>query len=319
VTPRRWLWLILRPHRSRSLLAGGLAVAGCFFALANPFLVQRILVTAGQSQNAAALTVLCTSLLAVTLLHAIASTANTWLLGKLALNVVRDLRLHLYERLQQMPLAWFDRTSTGAIISRLMDDVVSIQSIASGQTLVTLIDLCIALGAGIWLCTRSWKIAAVVFTLVPLYAMVFHFFTRRIRSGTFEVGQQLDQLFGSLKQKIDGIQIVRATAAEPTELSEFTQQITALHEPRLRVNGLAISFSNLCVGLGGIGVSLVFAVGASHVLTGRLAVGELIAACALAGMLFAPIARFSDLAAQYQQSFASLTRLGEILSTIPSR
>jgi ABC-type multidrug transport system fused ATPase/permease subunit len=107
--------------------------------------------------------------------------------------------------------------------------------------------------------------------------------------------------------------VVRAAAAEAEEISKFSRQMSALHEPRLRTNQLGIAFSNLCLGVGGAGASLVFAVGAGEVLAGRLTIGELIAASALAALLFTPITRLSELATLVQQASASMTRLSEIL------
>jgi ABC-type multidrug transport system fused ATPase/permease subunit len=304
----------LAPYRFRLTAATALAIAACSLALVGPLLIQRLLTGAGRGHNLTSLIVPACLLAIAVILHAILSSTNSWLLGSIALEIGRKLRLTLYSRLHQMPVAWFDRTPGGAIISRLMDDVAVIQGIASSQTLVTLIDLGIAFGAAMWLCTRSWKLALVIILIVPLYAVIFRFFTRRIRAGSFDIRRQLDQLFGGLKQKIDGIHVIRATAAEAAEISQFTRQIGQLHVPRLQVNGLGISFSNLCAGLGGIGASLLFAIGAAEVSSGQLTVGELIAACVLCGLLFAPIARFSDLAAQYHQAFASFTRLGELLN-----
>jgi subfamily B ATP-binding cassette protein MsbA len=252
-------------------------------------------------------------LLTAVALQAAASAANSWLLGGVALDLVRDLRRRLYGQLQRMPLAWFDRTPTGAIMSRLMDDVSVVQGLASGQTLVILMDVATAAAASVWLTSRSWRLAVALGALAPLYVLIFRLYTRRIHAGTLDVRRQLDQVFGHLKQKIDGIMVVRATAGEAAEVAEFARQITALHEPRLRVNGMGIAFSNLCVGVGGIGATVVFAVGAYEVLAGRMTAGELIAASALAGMLFTPITRLSELATVYQQASASLGRLGEIL------
>jgi len=149
--------------------------------------------------------------------------------------------------------------------------------------------------------------------MVPVYIIVFRLFTRPIRARTLDVRYQLDQVFAHLKQKIDGIQVVQATAREAGEIAAFTEKITALHRPRVHVNHLGIAFSNLCVGVGGIGSAVVFAVGAYEVAGGSLTTGELIAISALAGLIFTPITRLSELAASYQQAATSLTRLGEIL------
>jgi ABC-type multidrug transport system fused ATPase/permease subunit len=310
-----WLRLarLHAPHKTRVLLALSLAVLACLFSLASPLLVEQVLTRAGERHGLAVLLAPALMLLVVVMVQAVASTGNSWLLATVALDVVRSLRRQLYEQLQRMPLAWFDRTPTGAIMSRLTEDVSVVQNLASGQTLVTLLDISTAIAAAGWLASRSWKLAAVVLCIAPLYIVVFRLFTRHIHTKALDVRAQLDRVFGHLKQKIDGMQVVRATAVEPQEISQFTRQIGELHQPRLRVNQLGIAFSNLCVGMGGIGASAVFAVGAWEVIAGRLSVGELIAASALAGLLFTPITRLSELASTYQQALASFLRLSEIL------
>src|SRR5205085_10784204 len=126
-------------------------------------------------------------------------------LATVALDVVRSLRRQLYEQLQRMPLAWFDGRPTGAIMSRLMEDVSVVQSLTSGQTLITLLDISTAIAAAGWLASRRWKLAAAVICLAPAYIIVFRLFTGRIHTKAQEVRTQLDRVFGHLKQKIDGM------------------------------------------------------------------------------------------------------------------
>jgi subfamily B ATP-binding cassette protein MsbA len=310
-----WLRLarLLKPHSLHVCLAVCLAIAACALALAAPLVVQWLLTTAAGRNSQFAIILPTGALLAVVAAQALAGTANAWLLGSTALKIVQSLRHSLYQRLQQMPLAWLDRTPTGTIMSRLMDDVSVVQGLASSQTLVALIDLATAVAAATWLAGRSLRLALVVAAIMPIYVLIFRVFTRRIRSSTGEVRRQLDQVFSQLKQKIDGLQVVRAVASEPAEIASFTRQIAALHWPRVEVNSLGIAFSNLCMGVGGAGAVVVFAVGAGEVLSGQMQIGDLIAASALAGLLFTPMTRLSELAAQHQQAAASFARLSEIL------
>ena len=80
-------------------------------------------------------------LLLVFTLQAAIALANTLVVGRVGQGVVRDLRHQLYERLQRLGLAYYDRTPTGAIIARLMDDVGAISTFVTGQTFTILTDL----------------------------------------------------------------------------------------------------------------------------------------------------------------------------------
>ncbi|MBO0700270.1 MAG: ABC transporter ATP-binding protein, partial [Zavarzinella sp.] len=151
----------------------------------------------------------------------------------------------------------------------------------------------------------------------PVYWLVFRGFGRRIRTGAAEVRVRLDTIFAHLKEKIDGIQVVKVHGREGSEVEEFAARIGAAHGPRVRVGRLGVAFSALTSTAGGLAAAFVFAVGATEVLAGRMTAGELVSAAGLAALLFGPISRLADLAGVFHQSAASLHRLGEVLDGEP--
>jgi ABC-type multidrug transport system fused ATPase/permease subunit len=94
-------------------------------------------------------------------------------------------------------------------------------------------------------------------------------------------------------------------------------QLDDAHVPRIRESNLGAAFSNISGAIGGVGTALVFAVGAYEVLRGRLTAGQVVSTSALAGMVFGPVARLADLAYVFEQTAASVARLGEILDLEP--
>ena len=107
--------------------------------------------------------------------------------------------------------------STGAIVSRLMDDVGAIQLFVTGQTITILTDLGTALTISVLLLARSGRLAAVVLIFVALNAVNFPYFLRAIRATSRIIRTKMDALFGHLKEKIDGSLVIRAYAREPAE------------------------------------------------------------------------------------------------------
>ena len=219
--------------------------------------------------------------------------------------------------MQRVKLSFYDRTPAGVILSRVMDDVGTVQGLVSGQSVMILIDLGTAILVACLLASWSWLLLLVALTLVPVYVVCFHWFSRRIRGGTEQVRQQLDGVFGHLKAKFDGMLVVKAHGREQTEIAEFSAQMDAVHGPRVRVEALAAAFSSVSVAAGGIGAALIFAVGSLEVVAGRLSLGEVVSASVLAGFLFGPINRLVDLTAVFQKASASVRRLGEILDLSP--
>ncbi len=302
----------MRPHRRRAAAALLLTFSACLLNFPVPPLV-RALVDEAVPAGAWTVAGYATALLAVFAAQAGVNLLATGVTGEIGLAVVRDLRHRLYARLQRMSLAYYDRTPTGAIISRLMDDVSAVQALITTQTLSVLTDLGAAVVVGSWLLAQSPRLFLVVMGVLPCYVWIFRAYTRPIREGSTAVRGQLDGIFTRLKEKIDGVLVVRAYARERDEMAGFAAQIGQAHRPRLRVGLLGAAFSNLSTTAAGIGTSLVFAAGALEILRGRLTPGTVLSATAMAALLFGPFSRLADLAAVFQQAAASIDRLREIL------
>ena len=242
---------------------------------------------------------------------------NGLVIGRIGQGVVRDLRHLLYERLQQLGLAYYDKTPSGAIIARVMDDVGAIQVFVTGQTFTILTDLGTTVAITALLLARNWRLAVVVLVVAPLFALNFRYFMGRIRDTNTVIREKMDLIFGNLKAKLDGTLVIKAYAREPEEIADFAAQLDDAHVPRVLESQFGAAFSNLSVAIGGVGTALVFAVGAWEVLQGRLTPGGVVSTAALAGMIFGPVARLADLAYVFEQTAASVDRLGEILDLEP--
>ena len=304
---------LLAPFRGRVLAALGCAALAGLLNLPTPLLIQSLVDRVIAGGHAGVLPGYAFALFGVFALQAGVGLAGTTLIGRVGLEVVRDLRHRLYARLQRVGLSYYDKTPAGSILSRLMEDVGVVQTLITGQTLGVLTDLGTMLVITGVLAWRSPPLFLTVLAVVPIYAVCFRWFTRRIRAGSAAVRARLDTVFGHLKTKFDGVLVVKAHAREEAEMAAFAGQIHAAHGPRLQVERLGAAFANLTLAVSGIGTSVVFAVGALQALHGRMTPGEVVSAAAMAALLFGPVARLADLASMLQQAGASLDRLSEIL------
>jgi ATP-binding cassette, subfamily B, bacterial MsbA len=303
----------LAPYRGRMVLALVLTTLACLFNLPVPLLVQELVDRVVTQHRWDALPLYAFALFGVFGVQAVLTLCNSLVVGQIGQGVVRDLRHLLYERLQQLGLAYYDKTSSGAIIARVMDDVGSIQVFVTGQTFTILTDLGTTLAIAALLLARDWRLALVVLAVAPLFALNFRYFMRRIRTTNTIIREKMDVLFGNLKAKLDGSLVIKAHAREPEEIANFATQLEDVHVPRVRESHLGAAFSNISMAIGGVGTALVFAAAAWEVLQGRLTPGGVVSTAALAGMVFGPVARLADLAYVFEQTAASVDRLGEIL------
>jgi ABC-type multidrug transport system fused ATPase/permease subunit len=307
----------LTPYRGRMTLALVLTTLACLFNLPVPLLVQALVDRVVTENRWDALPLYALLLIGVFSVQAALVWFNGLIAGQIGQGVVRDLRHMLYERLQQLGLAYYDKTPSGTIISRVMDDVGAIQVFVTGQTFSILTDLGTTVAITALLLARDWRLAAVVLAVAPLFALNFRYFMRRIRDTNTVIRQKMDLLFGNLKAKLDGTLVIKAYAREREEIADFAAQLEDAHGPRVLESQYGAAFSNISVAIGGVGTALVFSAGAWEVLQGRLTPGGVISTAALAGMIFGPVARLADLAYVFEQTAASVDRLGEILDLEP--
>lgn len=313
----RRIWGWLRPHRGWVALASVLTAVAVALNMAAPLLVQGLLDHAVAGVGWDRLWLYPAGLLAVFAGQALLGLANGLVVGHVGQSLVRALRHQIYDRLQRLSLSYYDRTPTGTIIARMMDDVGAIQMFVTGQTFTILTDLGTTAAVTALLVARSWRIALVVLVFVPLYALNFRHFVREIRSTSKRIREKMDVIFGHLKEKLDGVLVVKAHARERAEEAGFIAELEDAHGPRVRESRLHAAFGNLSGAISGVGTSVVFGAAAFEVLNGRLTPGEAVSTAALAGLLFGPIARLADLAYVFEQAGASVDRIGEILDLEP--
>ena len=174
---------LLRPYRKRIALALLMTLCCCLLNSPIPLLI-RALVDNARTAGAWMLVAYALALLAIFVAQAGVSLACTCVTGEIGLGVVRDLRHQLYDRLQRLSLAYYDRTPAGVFISRLMDDVTAVQALITTQTLTVLTDLGAALVLGVWLLAQSpWLFLVVLAVLVGYYG-IFRAYAGPIREGS---------------------------------------------------------------------------------------------------------------------------------------
>jgi ABC-type multidrug transport system fused ATPase/permease subunit len=294
-----------------------LTTLACLFNLPIPIVVQELIDRVVTKNQWSALSFYALALFAVYIAQSLLTYFNSLVIGQIGQGVVRDLRHLLYQRLQQLGLTYYDNISSGAIIARVMDDVGAIQLFVTSQTFTIVTDLGTTIAVGGLLLARDWKLALVVLTFAPLFAFNFRYFMGRIRATNSVIREKMDVIFGNLKAKIDGSIVIKAHSREPDEDGDFAFQLHDAHVPRVRESLFGAAFSNISVAIGGLGTAVVFAAGAWEVLDGRLTPGGVVSTAALAGMVFGPVSRLADLAYVFEQTAASVDRLGEILDLEP--
>jgi subfamily B ATP-binding cassette protein MsbA len=248
-----------------------------------------------------------------TLMQVASSFALSQLLGVAAQRQITEMRKRVMEHVSRLPIAYFDSTQTGILISRIMNDADGIRNLV-GTGLVQLsgglVTATIALGVLMWL---NWKLtlANLVFLAVFSWGMTYAF--QRLRPLFRERSKMQGEITGRLGETLGGIRIVKAYTAERRERLIFARGAHRLFRNVAQtMTGVAFFTEGSSLVVGAIGL-IIMTVGGHAVLGGEMTLGEFFMYLTFTGMLAAPLMQLASIGTQITEAFAGLDRIREVM------
>jgi len=250
-----------------------------------------------------------------TVVQAITSYGLSQILGVAAQKAITDMRRRVEEHVMRLPVGYFDKTQTGVLISRVMNDAEGIRNLV-GTGLVQLTGSVVtAVLALVFLLYLNWQLTAVTILVLAVFGGALGYAFNRLRPLFRERGQITAEVTGRLNQALGGVRVVKTYTAERREDLVFTKGAHRMFRNVAKsMTGVSAvtAFSNVVVGA--IGVVMIV-VGGHAILGGTMTVGDLFAYIFLTGLMAMPIVQIASIGTQITEAFAGLDRIQEILST----
>jgi len=317
----RALWTVrpyLRPYRA-IYLTGLLAVVGANgFRILVPRFMQHGIDAIASHAPETELHRAILLLLGVAIIGGLCRYVMRQLLNSASRRVETDLRDALFAHLERQSAAFFDRRTTGDLISRATNDLLNVR-MAAGPALMYVVDTvalaCFAVPAMVF---TSATLSAWV--LLPLLALpvVMVWFGRQIHTRTQAIQAHFGKLTDHVVENLTGIRIVRAYRQERAESAEFEQLSTEYLRRNLSLTQLSGLFHPLLGFLGGLGAVLILWVGGRQVMEGRMTLGAFVAFGMYLAQLIWPMIALGWAVNLVQRGAASMARLNEIFATLPT-
>ena len=304
---------IVWPYKRRLIAAGILTVLLTLAAMCPPLLLALIVDRIIGQQQWQLIGLVAMGWFSLVLIQAIISFGNSYLISWVAHRMVLDVRNLLYRHLHGLSAGFFHRTPTGKIMERLMTDVGRIQMLVTGQTISVLTDVVaatVAIAAVFWL---NWRMALVVLGFLPLYLINYRFFVKRIRQFNETSYRQWDDISGRLRERIGGMNVVKAFGQEQAEAGQFIRDNQRALQLVSKAWNFSVSYSSIATLINGLGSMVILFLGCYLVILGEMAYGAVLAFCAYAMQLLGPAVRFSGLANTIEQTMISVDRVREFL------
>lgn len=293
------------------------AAAGCSAVVAGMTAAMAYLVRPTvdnfEQQDARMLMVIPVVVIAVFLVKGLAAYGSFYFLNYVGQDIIMGLRNRLYNHIQHLPLAFFQREKTGDLMSRITNDVNIVNSMftsavtGSIQHFFTIIGL---ISVTFYLIP---KMAVYAFIIIPVAGIpIFHFGRkiRRVRLGTQEAWADISAF---LHETLVGTKIVKAFNMEGHEKKRFAEKSRKIFRLELKETRVKALSSPMMEFLGGIGIAFIIWYGGKHVIAGTYSFGTFTSFLTAVGLMYEPLKKLSKLNNAVQRGMAAVERIFEIL------
>ena len=240
---------------------------------------------------------------------------QNYLLNFLGQRVIADLRLSIQGHLLYLPMRFFKESKVGEIVSRVTNDVTTLQAVLT-QTPISLLRQIVTIIGGITLmAVMNWRLTLFIFIIIPPMILLAVFFGRRMEKLSTFVQDRLATAISALEESISGIRIVKSFTQEPYEEKRFKDRIERTFDTTMERTRVRAAFIPLVSLLGFAAVTGIMWVGGQFVINGTLTPGELVAFLFYMIMVAAPLGEFAGVYAQIREAIGAASRIFDIMAT----
>jgi ATP-binding cassette subfamily B protein len=232
--------------------------------------------------------------------------------GRMAENVLFDIRSAMFSHLQSVSLSFMDKTEVGRLMSRLQGDVNSMQDFLETSVLA-LGDLLLLFGIIVVMLWLDWQLALMVLTVVPILFGVRFLWLTRARSAFMAAHEANSMTNGALAEAIHGVRAVQAMDRDKLNAELYSELVDKTYEAQLRASKLAQIMVPIVDTLTGAAMAIVVLVGGLMVVSNKIEVGVMIAFLFYIQRFFDPIRSLTMQYSVMQRAMASGHRLTEVL------
>ncbi|WP_116950693.1 ABC transporter ATP-binding protein [Jiangella endophytica] len=308
-----------RPYRLQLAVFLATTVAAAASAAAVPLLLKVLIDSGVSAGNRSVVVWAALAVAALAVVDVILGLVGRWMSARVGEGLIFDLRRQVFDHVQRQPVAFFTRTQTGSLVSRLNSDVIGAQQAFTGtlsQVVSNAVTLVLALGAMIVL---SWQITLIVLVLVPLFLLPARFIGRKLA----DISRESMQLNAAMSQtmterfNVSGALLVKIFGRYQNENADFGQaagrvrDIGVVQALYARYFFLGLTF------LASLATAVVYGVGGWLAIGGTLEVGTLVALAALLTRLYGPLTALSNVQVDIMTALVSFERVFEVLDLSP--
>lgn len=315
----RRVFSFARPHRPKLVVFLVLTVISAVLAVSTPLLAGRVVDVIVGGRAVSIVVWLAVAIAGVAIMDAVLGLAERWQSARIGEGLILDLRRAVFEHVQRMPVAFFTRTRTGALVSRLNNDVMGAQR-AFTSTLSGLVTnvVQLALTLAVML-TLSWQVTALALVLLPVFVLPARRMGRRMADLQREASTLNASMTTQMTERFSapGATLVKLFGHPRAEAAEFGARAGRVRDIGVRTAMLTRIFMTSLTLVSALAQALVYGLGGYLALTGQLAPGTVVALALLLTRLYSPLTALANVRVDVMTALVSFERVFEVLDLPP--
>ncbi|MCW2759057.1 MAG: transporter related protein, partial [Nocardioidaceae bacterium] len=319
---RQTLMRIIRfaaPHRSVISVFLFVTVLDAAIVVVNPLLVKHIVDDGILKKDGGLVTTLCFAMVGVALVDACFSILMGWLSSRIGEGLIYDLRTRVFAHVQRMSLAFFTRTQTGALVSRLNNDVVGAQRAFTSVLSSTVSNAISLVVVGIAMFALSWEVTLLCLATFPILLLASRWvgarlagLTRDQMNGNADIGNVMTERFN-----VGGALLLKLFGRRDEEDQVYAAKAAVVRDLGVRISVVSRVFYAAMLLVPSLATALVYGVGGHLAIDGTLTVGTLLALATLLLRLIGPLQGLSNVRVDVMTALVSFDRVFEVID-LPS-
>ncbi|MGI8679802.1 MAG: ABC transporter ATP-binding protein [Jatrophihabitans sp.] len=311
----RRIGALFRPYRWPLAVVTAIIALSAVVGMASPFLLRAVIDTALPRRNVTLLVWLAVGMVAVAAVTAALGVVQTWISTKVGQQVMHTLRTGVFGHLQRQSLAFFTRTRTGEVQSRITNDIGGMQSVVTSTATSIASNLTTVVATAVAMAALSWRLSLISLVVMPPAVLL----TRRVAHMRREITAQRQAELADLNVTIDeglsisGVQLAKTMGTAPTLIERFTASSARLIDLELR-SELAGRWRMASMSIIFAAIPAIIYLGAGLPSTaGSMSIGTIVAFTALQSNLFRPLMGLLNVGVTLTSSLALFARIFEYL------
>lgn len=313
----RRIFRLFRPYRGRLAVVGLLVGASSLVAVASPFMLREILDTAIPQGRTGLLSLLALGMILTAVLSGVFGVVQTLISTTVGQRVMHDLRTAVYAQLQRMPLAFFTRTRTGEVQSRIANDIGGMQATVTSTATSLVSNLTAVIATVVAMLALDWRLTVVSLLLLPVFVWISRRVGRERKRITLQRQKQMATMAATVTESlsVSGILLGRTMGRADSLTKSFAEESEQLVDLEVRSN-MAGRWRMSVIGIVMAAMPAVIYWAAGFVLQSGgtvVSIGTLVAFVSLQQGLFRPAVSLLATGVQMQTSLALFQRIFEYL------